>query len=54
MPTSTHLSAPPAGGALPAVQDPRIDPTLPLHAQAELEKMYRDFDELENKRIKLY
>ena len=53
-PTSTQLTAPPAGAAVPGGLDPRIDPTLPPHAQAELEKMYRDFDELENKRIKLY
>jgi hypothetical protein len=40
--------------AVPADRDPRIDPTLPPHAQAELAKLFREFDELESKRLKFY
>ena len=41
-----------SGAAVPSEPDPRIDPTLPPHAQAELEKLFRDFDEVESKRLK--
>ena len=44
--------ASPSAAAVRSERDPRIDPTLPPHAQAELEKLFRGFDELESKRLK--
>jgi hypothetical protein len=40
------------GAAVPTERDPRIDPTLSPHAQAELEKLFRDLDALESRRLK--
>jgi hypothetical protein len=54
MPTSTQVVVKTDVVGVPVQHDPRIDPSLSPHAQAELERLFRDFDELENKRIKLY
>ncbi len=46
--------ATPSAATVPETLDPRIDPTLPPHAQAELKKLFRDFDKAADRRLKLY
>jgi hypothetical protein len=44
------LAAPAAAG--PPPPDPRIDPTLPPSAQDSLRRLYKDFDDVANSRLK--
>ena len=52
-PAPTAQPQAPSSGPVPSWRKIRIDPNLPEHARAEIERVLRDFDEIEDKRLKL-